>query len=245
MFIVGRGVSALHQKGFVHRDLKPENLLVSNAGGPLIADFGSVRIVPEGQSDVAGSGHAVLYRPPESFESGRYDRRGDLYQCGMVFFQILGGKLSYAHHDYLSDDERKTYADSYDDFERSKIVETAIMKKACNGTPFDLKTLPFFVPQSVKQVLRKATAIEPTNRYNSASEFMSALTKLAYRVVDWQYDDEKWPVAVYGSTRYRVKKTDQDYIAEQNKGHQWRRIPGTNPGSLKEQLKLIESRALR
>ena len=80
------GVSALHVRSFVHRDLKPENILVSETGGPLIADFGSVRLVPDDQTHVTGSGHAVLYRPPESFDTSKYDRRGDVYQCGFVLW---------------------------------------------------------------------------------------------------------------------------------------------------------------
>jgi len=240
------GVAALHQKGFVHRDLKPENLLVSDDVTPIIADFGSVGLIPEGQTDVPGSGHAVLYRPPESFSSGRYDRRGDLYQCGMVFFQVLGGKLPYADDAYLSDPERKAYkayTEAGDYFQRSKLVDTAIKKRACDGTLLDLKSLPFFVPRNVKQVIRKATAVDPSDRYNTASEFMSALTTLTHRVTDWQYEEAE-PMAVDGRTRYRTVKTEMLYIVEQNKGNGWRKIPGINPGALKEQLKLIEIRVL-
>jgi hypothetical protein len=153
--------------------------------------------------------------------------------------------LPYAHHEYLSDVERKHYAESHDDFERSQIIETAIMKKACNGTLFDLQTLPFFVPQNVKQVIRKATTVEPSARYNNASAFMNALTRLAYRVIDWRYDEEKSLVAIHGTTRYRVKCDNRRYSAEQNKGRGWRRIPGTKTGTLKEQLKIIARRALR
>jgi eukaryotic-like serine/threonine-protein kinase len=66
------GVSALHRERLVHRDLKPENILVSDRRLPLIADFGSVRLLPDGEESVSGSGHAVLYRPPESFDSDEY-----------------------------------------------------------------------------------------------------------------------------------------------------------------------------
>ena len=237
------GVAALHQQGFVHRDLKPENLLVSDTLTPLIADFGSVRLIPEGQTSVPGSGHAVLYRPPESFVSGRYDRRGDLYQCGMVLFQILGGKLPYAYHAYLSEAERQQYSALLDDFDRYKLVETAIRNRACAGTLLDLSSLPFYVPQNVKRAVRRAISVDPDDRYQNASDFMNQLNALANRVVDWRYDTGS-PIAVSGNTRFRISGKGPQYIIEQDKGSGWRKVPGTQPNTKAKQLKEIASRAL-
>src|SRR5208337_4145178 len=63
------GASAIHAHGLIHRDLKPPNI-VCDRGTPLIADFGSVRQLAEGETDVPASGHSALYRPPESFQTG-------------------------------------------------------------------------------------------------------------------------------------------------------------------------------
>ncbi len=88
------GVSAIHAQGMVHRDLKPGNI-VFDGGIPKIADFGSVRAFERGQEITRASRHSVLYRPPESFESDEYTKRGDVYQIGLVTYQMLGGGLSY------------------------------------------------------------------------------------------------------------------------------------------------------
>ncbi len=237
------GVAALHQKGFVHRDLKPENLLVSDTGAPLIADFGSVRVIPYGQSHVSGSGHAILYRPPESFVSGRYDRRGDLYQCGMVLFQLIGGRLPYAYHEYLSASERQAYSSMLDDFDRFKLVETAIKKKACGGTLLDITSLPFVVPQNIKRIVRRATNADPDERFQNASDFMNQLNALTNRVIDWRYDNGT-PIAESGSFRYRIVRSGSQFLVEQNKGNGWRKIPGLKPDSRAKQLKAIATRAL-
>jgi serine/threonine protein kinase len=156
------GVSALHQERFVHRDLKPENILVSNSKLPLIADFGSVRILPEGEDVVPGSGHAALYRPPESFHSDRYDKRGDLYQCGVVLYQVLGGRLSYSEVSYLNRDEKARYAELTDHYERSKLVDVAIRNHATRGSLLQMDSLPDIVPETVRRLIRTATAAEPT-----------------------------------------------------------------------------------
>jgi serine/threonine protein kinase len=238
------GVAALHEHKFVHRDLKPENLLVSDDGWPLIADFGSVRSIPDGQSDVVGSGHAVLYRPPESFETIRYDKRGDLYQCGIVLFQVLGGKLPYADQEYLSEADRRKYARLQDDFDRYKLVETAIKDKAQSGKLLDLESLPFFVPTTVKSLIRKAANPEPSKRFQSASDFMNAINRLSNSVVDWKFDSNK-PVAQGSEKRYRLMDIKGQFFVEQDSGRGWRKLPGCEAGSLSQQLKLIIAKCKR
>lgn len=238
------GVSALHGNGYVHRDLKPENLLVSDSVTPLIADFGSVRVVPSGQSHVSGSGHAMLYRPPESFASRRYDRRGDVYQCGMVMYQILGGRLPYSYYEYLTPQERVRYANAQGGFERSRIVEDAIEARARRGKLLDLQSLPFFVPAGVRKVLTKATAVDPSDRYDNASAFINAVNTLAPRIVDWQWHQDT-PIAVVGGARLRVCPDGELFRVEQDKGNGWRSAPGSGRASLKKQLVFIEDKAKR
>ena len=236
------GVSALHVKGYLHRDLKPENLLVSDSVTPLIADFGSVRVLPSGQSHVPGSGHAVLYRPPESFTSRLYDRRGDVYQCGMVMYQVLGGRLPYSYHEYLNSQDRARYANEHDDFERWRIVEGAIQSRACQGKLLDLESLPFFVPAGVRRVLATATAVDPSRRYENASSFINAINTNIPRIVDWRWDQDK-PIAVKGGTRFRLSEEGGFFRVEQDKGNGWRGVPGSGRESLKTQLRVIEKKA--
>jgi serine/threonine protein kinase len=238
------GVASLHQRGFVHRDLKPENLLVSHDRCPLIADFGSVRYIPDGQPDVSGSGHAVLYRPPESFATARYDRRGDLYQCGIVLFQILGGRLPYSYHEYLTNSEREQYLELMDDFERSRLIESAISKKASAGTLLDYGSLPAFVPTQVKTVIKRAVNVDPDKRFQSASDFMNKLNSLTNKVVDWRYENSA-AVAISNGTKFRVSQDGTNFVAEQDKGKGWRRIPRVEPSTKNKMIKEIETRVGR
>lgn len=237
------GVSALHRQSFVHRDLKPENILVADDGGPLIADFGSVRSIPEGQGYVTGSGHSALYRPPESTSTARYDRRGDIYQCGVVLFQVLGGRLSYVGTTYLSESEKKQYAETVDEVVRTNLIDAAIASRASVGNLLDLETLPFFVPSSVKQVIRKATAASPADRYQEASDMLSALHTCCQREVDWRYDGAQ-PVAVNGMEKLRLVNAGgrNSYRVEHQRGNGWRKVPKSESRTLSKQLKFIRDR---
>lgn len=232
------GVSALHEHSFVHRDLKPENILVSDAAFPLIADFGSVRIIPEGSNDVPGSGHAVLYRPPESFITGRYDRRGDVYQCGIVLFQVLGGKLSYSPLAHLSAQEREQYAEMVDNYEKSKFVDSAIEKKVCNGYLLNFKSLPSHLPNNVRTLLKKSLQINPTKRYQCASEFMNALNNAIGSAPDWRFSNGEY-VAFTDKAKFRLisGNTKGLYVIQKNQGGGWRKLPGTGEASWAKQLR--------
>jgi serine/threonine protein kinase len=126
---VCRGVSAIHAANMVHRDLKPGNVVL-DGGRPRIADFGSVRKLEDGEQHTRASKHSVLYRPPESFEEDVYTKAGDVYQVGLLSYQLLGGALPYDGESYLNSRERKEYAQITDLVERSLFVDEAIGRRA-------------------------------------------------------------------------------------------------------------------
>jgi serine/threonine protein kinase len=63
------GLSHLHALNLLHRDLKAQNILISDDDKAIIGDFGSVKKIPEGDAAVPGSGHSLIYTPPESISS--------------------------------------------------------------------------------------------------------------------------------------------------------------------------------
>lgn len=239
-FVAGllEGVIALHSAGFVHRDLKPENLLVTNDCKPLIADFGSVRTIPHGENSVPGSGHAILYRPPESFESNRYDRRGDIYQCGMVLFQVLGGTLKYDYLPYLDRNEKAQLDMVEDEFDKGRIIDDAIKKKAVSGRLWELKTLPMFVPDAIKRIIRKATAVKVEDRYTTTSAFLSALNAELHKCADWKIENGS-PIIVRGERKFRVCRRGTSFCVEQDTGNGkgWRLVPNSTSTTLTTAIK--------
>lgn len=88
------GVGDLHASPnyLLHRDLKPANILISGNMLPVIADFGSIKRIPQGSDFVKASKHSALYRPPEAYEKGEYTYSSDIYQIGLLLYQVMGGK---------------------------------------------------------------------------------------------------------------------------------------------------------
>lgn len=93
-----------HKKGFVHRDIKPENILFSQTGAAVLSDFGIAR-ASDGGTHLTATGSIVgtpHYMSPEQAQGKPVDGRSDLYSLGIVFYQMLTGKVPFEGDSALS-----------------------------------------------------------------------------------------------------------------------------------------------
>ena len=99
---------SVHAERLIHRDLKPGNVYLHEQTA-IIGDFGSVASLPRDETSVAASQHSVLYRPPESIKTNEYTMFGDIYQNGVILYQLLGGRLPYNEVEWLNKKQREEY----------------------------------------------------------------------------------------------------------------------------------------
>ena len=99
----------VHGAGILHRDIKPDNILISAEGLPVIIDFGLANYCEdEARTCLTRTGQIVgtfNFVPPEIItglqEKRRADQRGDIYQLGVVFYQMVTGELPYSNRELL------------------------------------------------------------------------------------------------------------------------------------------------
>lgn len=235
---IATGASAIHAHRLIHRDLKPANVVCDN-GVPLIADFGSVRRLEEGEEEVPASGHSVLYRPPESFDTGRYGIRGDVYQVGLITYQLLGGSLPYDPMAYLSRSDQREYSKLSGDFEKSKFVDNVIHRLAASGRLMDLQSLPPWVGRGAKAALREMTHPDPQQRLANMAEVAARLTQIRSDMRDWRWSGDiarlEWKDRII-----ELRPLGNGcYEPLQAKGDTFRRIPGMPNGPLSELVKKL------
>ncbi len=94
---ISGGLGYAHRKGIYHHDLKPLNVLITSDYVPKIADFGLSKISSR-SSMTTNKGYSPLYAAPEQLDSEHYgnpDQRTDLYHLGLIFYELLTGRLPY------------------------------------------------------------------------------------------------------------------------------------------------------
>lgn len=217
------GLSHLHSQALLHRDLKPQNLLIANDLSALIGDFGSVKKVPEGRSTVPGSGHSLIYTPPESISSGTYGYPGDIYQVGVVLYQTLGGHLPYEESAWLNSRELKKYRSMTDEINRQIYANSCIKNKIEKGKIVNTGTLPPWVCVPLCRTISKACNVDPSKRYQSCSEFLARINSIRTQIYDWKIE-QGFPVK-YGKAKYRIvfDNKKNNHFVEKNRGAGWRR----------------------
>ncbi|MCB2170785.1 MAG: protein kinase [Deltaproteobacteria bacterium] len=235
------GLSHLHGASLLHRDLKPQNIFLTDDNRAVIGDFGSVKKVPEGRNSVPGSGHSILYRPPESIQTGDYGYPGDIFQSGIILYQLLGGYLPYEPTAWLNRQTRKKYNEINDPIDKSIFIDEVIKNKITRGKLLNLSSLPPWVPSLLKRSISKATRTDPTDRFGSESAFMAKLHSLKACVPNWCVIDGR--IILEGNTSFRLcETTDGDYIVQKRKTADWRidnSFPATGLGN---QILAVESR---
>jgi len=215
------GIAALHAEpnNLVHRDLKPENLLIDN-DNIFIADFGSVRKINSANGKAPASKHSILYRPPEAFGAGAYfDYSSDVYQAGCIGYLLFGGKLSNLLEDYLNRNEKadlRKIKKNKEDYEISEYIDLCIEKKVKGKRLLDWKSLPCFVPNAIKSVLKKATS-DKKNRYSNTSEFLADLSKVRKNLPDWIFTSEGCQLYNWKGIDYLICEEKEKFIIKKKK----------------------------
>jgi beta-lactam-binding protein with PASTA domain/predicted Ser/Thr protein kinase len=146
-----------HRKGIVHRDIKPHNALIDDDGRVKVTDFGIARAGAASQMTEAGSiiGTAQ-YLSPEQARGGVIDHRSDLYSVGVVLYELLTGAVP---------------------FTGDTPVEIAMKHLSQVPEPPSAKRPD--LPRSLDQVVLRALAKDPEERYGSAEEMDAELGRVA------------------------------------------------------------------
>jgi serine/threonine protein kinase len=154
---VGDALRCAHDKGIYHRDIKPSNILVTPDFQCILCDFGLAKISADKTFTQAGTLMGTpLYMSPEQIQGGDVDHRSDLYQLGLVLYQMATGIIPFAgENPYVAATRR---------------LSEAI--PAPTGLRPDL-------PGNVEQVILRCLERERLKRYPSANELLAELDRVS------------------------------------------------------------------
>jgi len=97
MVQICRALEATHGVGVIHRDLKPQNIMCDNQGRVVVMDFGLARSLEsnDGMTQTGAVVGTMEYMSPEQGLGKKLDERSDLYATGLIFYELLTGKMPY------------------------------------------------------------------------------------------------------------------------------------------------------
>lgn len=147
------GLGHLHARRIIHRDLKPENILLQRET-PRLADFGIARLLKSSSHSTHISG-TLAYMAPEAFD-GKRTEQTDVWSVGVIFYEMLAGRLPYDQPDIPS-------------------FIGAIVRN-------DPPPLPSTVPEVLRAIVFKALQRDPNQRYLTAADMRTDLREAEHRV---------------------------------------------------------------
>jgi serine/threonine protein kinase len=147
-------LSYAHSFGIIHRDLKPANALIDSHGNIFLTDFGIAKLL-ESASPRLTQTDAIMGTPayisPEQAQAGTVDQRSDIYSLGIILYEMVTGRVPFAADTPLA----------------------IILKHISDPLPLP-SLIKSDIPASIEQVILKALAKDPKDRFATAAEFLSA-----------------------------------------------------------------------
>src|SRR3569623_12896 len=169
---IADAVGYAHSEGVIHRDLKPSNVIVGSFGETIVIDWGLARDckrdVPEPHGEMAiatGSGVSTVsgkivgtpaYMAPEQARGESVDERADVYAIGAVLYELLAGKAPHAAE-----------------------TPQSALARVLAGPPAPLPHVAAGAPTELCDIVAKAMARQPGDRYANAKELAEDLRRFS------------------------------------------------------------------
>ena len=144
-----------HRHGIIHRDIKPHNILLDGEGRLKVTDFGIARAGPSQMTEVGSIMGTAQYLSPEQARGAPVTAASDLYSVGVVLYEMLTDKTPFTGETPIE-----------------------IAMKHLNETPRPPSELRPEIPPELDQIVLRALAKDPHERYETADEFSADLDRL-------------------------------------------------------------------
>ena len=143
-------VSYTHEHQIIHRDIKPQNIFYLSNGVVKLGDFGIAKNEKEAENNgkILGSVHFLA---PEVLQGKPFSVASDIYASGITFFQLVTGVLPF-------------------DGSTQEVAESQVKKPFPNPSNYVTS-----IPKEVDELIQKAVAKNPKNRFKNANEFSEAI----------------------------------------------------------------------
>jgi serine/threonine-protein kinase len=151
---VASALDYAHNRGVIHRDVKPSNIMINREGQSILTDFGLVMLPAHASQATLGStfGTPHYVAPEQAISSAAAVAASDIYSLGIVLYEMATGELPFDDESPLS-----------------------VALKHVSDLPTPPTVVNPDLPHGVEEVILKALAKDPTDRFTTASDMAMAL----------------------------------------------------------------------
>jgi len=153
---VAEALDAAHARNIIHRDVKPSNILFDSVGEAFLSDFGIAKSKPITDDDGEWLVGTPAYMSPEQVRGDAVDGRSDVYAMGVVLYRLLTGQNPFS-------------SDS----------TTALINAHVDMPIPDIREVKANIPAAWQEVVAKAMAKDPNDRYPTAGDFARDVNEVA------------------------------------------------------------------
>ena len=157
IYQTAQGLAVAHDRGVIHRDIKPGNLMLDQRGRIKIADFGIALSATDFSKKLTSTGEFVGtpgYLSPEVCTGEAVDLRSDIFSLGIVFFEMLTGRMPFTDESPLG-----------------------LLLEVVRAEIPDVRELNSEVDEGLVAVLRRMTAKDPADRFQNCHELVEELAR--------------------------------------------------------------------
>jgi len=156
---VAEALDYAHKQGVIHRDIKPANIMLLRNGNIKVTDFGIAKAISSSRTKTGVILGTPNYMSPEQIMGHKIDARTDIFSLGVLFFQLLTGKLPF-HGENLS----------------------ALLYHITQGKHPSVRLIESGIPKACEQIIDKALAKNPKDRFRTAGQMARYLTMLRAKI---------------------------------------------------------------
>ncbi len=153
---IAEGLARAHERGIVHRDIKPANIMITDRDMVKIVDFGLAKLAGKTKITKEGTTLGTIdHMSPEQTRGDEVDHRSDIWSLGVVLYEMLTG--------------RAPFRGEYDQ---------AVIYSILNEEPMPVTAVRADAPAEVDQIISRALAKNPDERFRQVSAFLDELQSL-------------------------------------------------------------------